>query len=343
MTTESIELFEQEIEPAEADNVCATAMTFTVPDGAAGRLDAWLATQDSGLSRARLQALIKEGLVTCGGMAVKANDKVRPGQVFDVIVPPPEPAVPVPENIPLNIVHEDGDLLVLDKPPGLVVHPAPGHAAGTLVNALLWHCRDLGGVGGVERPGIVHRLDKDTSGLLVVAKNDVAMAGLVRLFQEGDIVKEYMALVHGKPPKMSGTLSSLIGRHPSNRKKMAVVQKNGKQAVTHYAVERVLEEMGAALVRCRIETGRTHQIRVHMRSLGCPIAGDRIYGSLSADKRLPVVPQRQMLHAARLVFKHPLSSKEMVLEAPLPADFAAVLRGCDSTRIESTPELGIRS
>ncbi|MDD3546359.1 MAG: RluA family pseudouridine synthase [Kiritimatiellae bacterium] len=314
-----------------------TTLKFVVPEGAAGRLDAWLAALESGLSRARLQSLIKAGQVTCGGAAVKASDKIKAGQVFDVVVPPPEPAVPVPEEIPLSIIHEDGDLLVLDKPPGLVVHPAPGHAAGTLVNALLWHCRDLGGVGGVERPGIVHRLDKDTSGILVVAKNDAAMAGLVGLFQSGGIVKEYLALVHGAPPERSGTVRSLIGRHPQNRKKMAVVERNGKQAVTHYAVERVLG--GLSLVRCRIETGRTHQIRVHMRSLGCPIAGDGLYGSLSADKRLPAVPPRQMLHAARLAFKHPLSGEDLAFEAPLPADFGAVLRLMSENEIEPAARL----
>lgn len=313
----------EEIEEVDSDEACATILTFAVPDGAAGRLDAWLAAQESGFSRARLQALIKEGRVTCGGMAVKSNDRVKPGQVFDVTVPPPEPAAPVPENIPLEILYDDRDLLVLDKPPGLVVHPAPGHAAGTLVNALLWHCRDLGGVGGVERPGIVHRLDKDTSGLLVVAKNDAAMTGLVRLFQSGGIRKEYLALVHGVPSKPSGTVSSLIGRHPANRQKMAVVQRNGKQAVTHYAVERDLRL--ASLMRCRIETGRTHQIRVHMRSIGCPVAGDRLYGSPSADRLLPVVPARQMLHAARLAFAHPVTGDELIFEAPLPADFKVVL------------------
>ncbi|MDD4102201.1 MAG: RluA family pseudouridine synthase [Kiritimatiellae bacterium] len=313
-------------EPTDSDDVCGSVLMFTVPEGAAGRLDAWLSAQAAGLSRARLQALIKLGFVTCGGMAVKANDKLKIGQVFEVIVPPPEPAEPLPEEMPLCIVHEDSDLLVLDKPPGLVVHPAPGHAAGTLVNALLWHCRDLSGVGGVERPGIVHRLDKDTSGLMVVAKNDAAMAGLVRLFQSGGIVKEYLALVHGAPPKISGTVQSLIGRHPSNRKKMAVVHRNGKQAVTHYRVECSLRQV--SLVRCRIETGRTHQIRVHMLSLGCPIAGDALYGRTSADKLLPVVPCRQMLHAARLAFKHPLSGADMSFEAPLPVDFKTVLDDC---------------
>jgi 23S rRNA pseudouridine1911/1915/1917 synthase len=193
------------------------------------------------------------------------------------------------------------------------------------VNALLHHCHDLGGVGGVERPGIVHRLDKDTSGLMVVAKNDAAMAGLVRLFQTGGIAKEYLALVHGAPPKPCGTVSTLIGRHPAERKRMAVVTRNGKQAVTHYAVERKVGVL--TLMRCRIETGRTHQIRVHMQSLGCPVAGDAVYGRPAADRRLPHAPARQMLHAARLSFAHPVTGEALAFEAPLPADFAACLAG----------------
>lgn len=300
-----------------------TLLSFTVAEGVTGRLDAWLAAQAPELSRARIQALMKDGRVTCGGAAVKASAKPEQGQVIEIRVPAPVQAEPQPEDIPLDILYEDAALLVLNKPAGLVVHPAPGHADGTLVNALLHHCDDLGGVGGVERPGIVHRLDKDTSGLMMVAKSDAAMAGLVKLFQTGGITKEYLTLVHGAPPKASGTVSNLIGRHPVDRKRMAVVRCNGRQAVTHYAVERQFK--GAALVRCRIETGRTHQIRVHMQSLGCPVAGDALYGRSAADKRLPVVPARQMLHAARLAFAHPLTGAALTFDAPLPVDFAAVL------------------
>ncbi len=306
------------------DEASESVLTFAVPaEGAEGRLDAWLASQAAELSRARIQALIKEGRVTCDGAVVKATGKLKAGQVIEIAVPAPVPAEPVPEDIPLDILYEDGDCLVLNKPAGLVVHPAPGHATGTLVNALLHHCRDLGGVGGVERPGIVHRLDKDTSGLMVVAKNDAAMAGFVRLFQTGGITKEYLALVHGVPPKLSGTVSTMIGRHPAQRKKMAVVARNGKQAVTHYTVEKRLGDI--TLVRCRIETGRTHQIRVHMQSLGCPVAGDGVYGKSAADKRLPVVPARQMLHATRLSFAHPVTGAAMAFEAPLPPDFVACM------------------
>jgi len=314
---------ENRVDEALADEEEPGVLALTVPEGAEGRLDAWLASQVAELSRARIQALIKEGRVTSGGAAVKANAKPKVGQVIEISVPAPVAAVPLPEEIPLDILYEDSDCLVLNKPAGLVVHPAPGHASGTLVNALLHHCLDLGGVGGVERPGIVHRLDKETSGLMVVAKNDAAVAGFVRLFQTGGIVKEYVALVHGVPPKPSGTVRSLIGRHPEHRKKMAVVARNGKEAVTHYTVERRLGDI--TLVRCRIETGRTHQIRVHMQSLGCPVVGDALYGKSTADKRLPQRPTRQLLHAARLAFSHPVTGAPMAFTAPLPEDFLPFL------------------
>ncbi len=315
------EACEGEVEPEGTEP--GQQLRFVVPEGAQGRLDVWLAAQSSGLSRARIQALIRAGRVTCGGSAVQANARPKGGQVVEIVVPAPVSAVPEPEAIPLAVLHEDGDLLVLDKPAGLVVHPAPGHASGTLVNALLHHCRDLGGVGGVQRPGIVHRLDKDTSGLMVVAKNDAAMAGLVRLFQTASIAKEYLALVHGAPPRASGTVSTQIGRHPAQRQRMAVVARGGRAAVTHYVLERRLGAL--ALVRCRIETGRTHQIRVHMQALGCPVVGDAVYGRPAADRRLAPAPARQMLHAARLAFVHPVSGVALCFEAPLPADFAASL------------------
>ncbi len=316
MSVDATEILDDE-SLVEENGECV--LSLVVPDDAEGRLDAWLASQVKDFSRARLQALIKEGRVTCDGLVVKANAKPKAGHVIDIIVPAPVPAEPVPENIPLDILYEDGDCLVVNKPAGLVVHPAPGHVSGTLVNALLYHCRDLGGVGGVERPGIVHRLDKDTSGLMVVAKNDAALAGFVRLFQTGGIAKEYLTLVHGVPQKISGTVTTLIGRHPAQRKKMAVVARNGKQAVTHYMVERRLGDI--TLVRCRIETGRTHQIRVHMQSLGCPVVGDTVYGRSAADNRLPSFPTRQMLHAAHLTFTHPVTGAPMEFTAPLPEDF----------------------
>lgn len=255
---------------------------------------------------------------------VKANASIKAGQVFEIDVPPPQPAIPQPQAIPLDILYEDRDLLLLNKSAGMVVHPAPGHADGTLVNALLHHCRDLGGIGGVERPGIVHRLDKETSGLLVVAKNDTAMAGMVRLFQRGEIIKEYDALVHGAPPHDSGTVSGLIGRHPVHRKRMAVVRTNGRRAVTHYTLKQRLGQ-DISWVCCRIETGRTHRIRVHMQALGCPLVGDALYGRSAADRRLPQPPQRQMLHAAHLAFAHPISGVALDFHAPPPDDFMRVL------------------
>lgn len=320
-----------ERESAEAGGPLPRVLSVPVPADATGRTDVWLTAQLPEFSRARLQALIREGRVTCRGVAVKANASPQPGSVIEICLPAPVAAEPAPEAIPLDTVYEDRDCLVINKPAGLVVHPAPGHAAGTLVNALLHHCRDLVGVGGVQRPGIVHRLDKDTSGLMVVAKHDAAMAGLVRLFQTGEIRKEYLTLIHGTPPQVSGTLRTRIGRHPVHRKKMAVVETGGKEAVTHYTVEKRLG--GLSLVRCRIETGRTHQIRVHMLSLGCPVAGDALYGKSAEDKRLPHVPPRQLLHAARLAFAHPLTGVELDFAAPLPADFLPFLEESEGLRI----------
>ena len=290
---------------------------------AKGRLDLWLAKQCDELSRVRIQQLIKDGCITIAGRAVKATATPRAGDVVRVIIPAPLSAIPLPENIPLDVLYEDSDCIVINKPAGLVVHPAPGHPCGTLVNALLFHCKDLGGVGGVERPGIVHRLDKDTSGVMVAVKNDVAMAGFVKLFQTGGMDKEYLAIVHGRPLKEAGMLTGLIGRDPSNRKKMALVKMNGKDAVTYYKVEEPMES--TTLIHCRIETGRTHQIRVHMRSINCPVIGDQLYGRPMADKKLPHFPSRQMLHAHRLSFQHPVLKSKLSFEAPLPDDFSSFL------------------
>ena len=306
------------------DSIGARDLFFEVTaSNAKGRLDLWLAKQCDELSRARIQQLIKEGCVTIAGRSVKATATPRADDIVRVLIPAPISAVPLPENITLDLLYEDSDCIVINKSAGLVVHPAPGHPCGTLVNALLFHCKDLGGVGGVERPGIVHRLDKDTSGVMVVAKNDAAMAGFVKLFQAGGMNKEYLAIVHGRPLKDSGVVTGLIGRDPSNRKKMALVVMNGKDAVTHYRVEK---HMGSTtLIHCRIETGRTHQIRVHLRSIGSSVIGDQLYGRLSADKKLPHFPGRQMLHARRLSFKHPISKSELSFEAPLPEDFRSFL------------------
>ncbi|MBP5320093.1 MAG: RluA family pseudouridine synthase [Kiritimatiellae bacterium] len=311
---------DEEEELEELEEAGGEIRTVALPEGGIGeRLDLWLAERLPDLSRARLQALLKEGAVTLDGRPAKATARPKTAGTVRIVLPPPVPALPQPEEIPLEILYEDADCLVINKPAGLVVHPAPGHPTGTLVNALLFHCRDLRGIGGVERPGIVHRLDKDTSGLMVVAKSDAAMAGFVHLFQTGGIRKEYLAWVHGRPPHETGTVSTLIGRHPEHRQKMAVVTRNGKPAVTHYRIER--EAGPITLLRCRIETGRTHQIRVHTRYLGCPIVGDPVYGRPAADRLLDPVPTRQLLHAERLTFTHPLTHAPMTFTAPPPGDF----------------------
>ncbi|NLF22733.1 MAG: RluA family pseudouridine synthase [Lentisphaerae bacterium] len=287
------------------------------------RLDIWLARRCAPLSRSRLQALIESGHVTVDGCPAAPRTRIRLGQQVCVTVPLPAPAVPEPEPLPLDVVFEDADILVLDKPPGLVVHPAPGHEGGTLVNALLHHCDDLSGVGGVERPGIVHRLDRDTSGLLVVAKHDAALNALAAQFQEGRVSKVYLAIVHGCPVPPAGRIETTIGRHPVDRKRMAVDPPRGKRAVSHYAV---VEPLGAlTLLQVRIETGRTHQIRVHLAHLGLPIVGDPVYGSRSRDRNLAGCPPRQMLHAAELSFDHPTDGRRLAFRRPPPPDMAGVL------------------
>ena len=318
-----------------------TIHSFTVPESGIGRIDTWLAGRMEGFSRARVQGLVKAGMVALNGAPIRrAIEKTRPGDTLTVSVPPPVPAEPEPEDIPLDVLFEDGHLLVVNKPAGLVVHPAPGHFTGTLVNAVLHHCPGLSGIGGVARPGIVHRLDQDTSGVIVVAKTERAMASLVKAFAnhappgryrgahdtQPFVRKTYLALVHGVPHPLQGRVRNLIGRSPFDRKKMAVVERNGKIAVTDW---RTLETRkganGAAvsLVECAIETGRTHQIRVHMASLGFPIVGDVVYGRSAWDRKLAHFPERQMLHAARLELRHPATGRAMTFEAPLPDDFKA--------------------
>ena len=283
------------------------------------RLDRHILGTHPDFSRSRIEGLIKAGFVTVNGaVAEKAGMKVGDDDEVVVEIPPPVPAVPEPEDIPLSVIYEDDDMVVIDKAPGMVVHPAPGHFTGTLVNALLHHCPGLSGIGGVARPGIVHRLDRDTSGLMVVAKSQAAMDGLVRAFSSHrDVAKTYLALCHGRPRLDSGTLENLIGRHPVDRKRMAIVERGGKRAVTHW---RVLGPGagGVFAVECRIETGRTHQIRVHMASLGCPVIGDATYGKHALDKRLDPVPARQMLHAWKLSLVHPVKRERMDFVAPIP-------------------------
>ena len=292
------------------------------------RLDKALA-EASGLSRERVKALMGEGRITLSGQpAAQPSLKPAEGTPFRIEVPAAVPAKAEPQDIPLDIVYEDEHLLVLDKPAGLVVHPAAGNLDGTLVNALLHHCKgQLSGIGGVARPGIVHRIDKDTSGLLVVAKTDAAHEGLARQFADHSINRAYLAIVAGRVIPPSGTVTGAIARSNTNRKKMAIVEDGrGKHAVTHY---RTLEQFDdAALVECRLETGRTHQVRVHMASIGHPLLGDPVYGRTPARIR-PILKaldfRRQALHAAELGFIHPVSGKEMRFTSEPPADFQTVL------------------
>jgi 23S rRNA pseudouridine1911/1915/1917 synthase len=298
------------------------------PDEAGRRLDAWLAARRPELSRARWQDLIKDGHVLVNDAPRKANYAVRGGDAVAFEVPAARPTALAAEDIPLDVLYEDGDLLVINKPPGLVVHPAPGHDAGTLVNALLHRCKDLAGIGGERRPGIVHRLDRDTSGALVVAKNEAAMAHLAAQFKNRSVAKEYVALVQGAVARKSGRIATLIGRSPRDRKKMSARVTRGRDAVSNYEVVEQFES--AALVRVRIETGRTHQIRVHMAHLGHPVLGDEAYGRARTHDSIPSLP-RQMLHAERIAFRHPRTGVDLRIEAPWPEDFRTAVEALRSS------------
>lgn len=286
------------------------------------RLDQWLVHQLPELTRSRIQALAKQGLLTTaeGHPIAKLSIAPQPGAHYTLTLPPAEPVDIVAEEIPLNILYEDEAMIVINKPAGLVVHPACGHSHGTLVNALLFHCPDLKGIGGEKRPGIVHRLDMDTSGVIVVAKTALAHTRLVQTFSEHRLTKRYIAIVHDLPHPSQGTLDNLIGRSPYHRQKMAIVKTNGRRAITHWTVKQSLAD-NLTLVECEIETGRTHQIRVHLSSLGTPIVGDLLYGKPARDHRLPTPPLRQLLHAHTLDIPHPLTGEALHFEAPLPQDF----------------------
>jgi 23S rRNA pseudouridine1911/1915/1917 synthase len=286
------------------------------------RLDRALAAQVPALSRERLKVLTKAGALTRDGKAVRdPATKVKGDERFVLAVPAPEPAHNEPQEIPLPIIYEDEHLLVVDKPAGLVVHPAAGNRDGTLVNALLHHCGgSLSGIGGVARPGIVHRIDKDTSGLLVVAKHDKAHEGLARQFADHSIDRRYLAIVSGVPRQLEGSVDAPLARSPQNRKKIAIVPR-GKRAVTHWKRLELLDD--AALVECRLETGRTHQVRVHMASIGHPLVGDPVYGrGKSAHRKLlnQLDFKRQALHAAHLGFVHPVTKGRLSFDSALPSD-----------------------
>lgn len=284
------------------------------------RIDALLADNIEDLSRNAAQNLIAGGFVTLNGKPVKKNHKVTAGEVFEVVLPEIAEVPLTPQAIPLDIIYEDADLIVVNKPRGMVVHPAPGHDDGTLVNALMYHCgSSLSGIGGELRPGIVHRIDKDTSGLIIAAKNDFTHRGLSAQLSDHSLSREYEAIVHGSFKEYAGTVNRPIGRNEKDRKKMAVTEKNSRSAITHWQV--IDRYKGYTHIRCNLETGRTHQIRVHMASIGHPLLGDYTYGSPSPEKGL----EGQCLHAAKLRFTHPRTGEYIELESPLPEYFINVL------------------
>ena len=293
---------------------------FTVPETESGmRLDKWLAAEDTGLTRTALQNLIESGNIIVNGKPVQKNYKQRSGDRIEVNIPEPEPLRVDAENIPLDIVYEDSSLLVVNKPKGMVVHPAPGNYTGTLVNALLYHCGDsLSGINGIIRPGIVHRIDKNTSGLLIVAKNDTAHAGLSEQIKAHSFTREYEAVACGRFREEQGSIDAPIGRHHTDRKKMCVTDRNSKNAVTHY---RVIEQFDKyAHLRLRLETGRTHQIRVHLSYIGHPVLGDDVYG-----KPFKGI-DGQCLHAKKIGFVHPITGEYMEFDSELPDYFKEILR-----------------
>jgi len=293
---------------------------FIVPkEDARVRLDRFLARELPEHSRSRIQQLIRIGFVRLNGATTRPRQLLRTGDKIEVTEPPPEKIETRPEPIPLDVLFEDNDLIVINKPAGLVVHPGAGHREHTLVNALLSHCPTLSGIGGKERPGIVHRLDKDTSGCLVVAKNDATHRELSRQFAERIVEKIYLALVAGKLCKQTGVIEEKVGRHPAHRQRMSVASPRGRAAKTEYRVIRTGDK--ASLIECRLHSGRTHQVRVHLHHLGHPVLGDKVYASRLA-KDFP----RQMLHAWKLGFRHPGSGEWKNFEAPLPDDFATAMK-----------------
>jgi 23S rRNA pseudouridine1911/1915/1917 synthase len=336
---------EDEDFPGAGDTIRVTI----APHEAGDRVDTWLAQLWPDLSRSRIQGLIGAGKLSVNGAPVThAKDKPRAGATYELILPPPEPAAPQPEILPLTIVYEDADLIVIDKAAGMAMHPAPGSMRGTLVNALLAHCADsLSGIGGVARPGIVHRIDKDTTGLVVVAKNDATHRGLAALFAKHDIERVYYAVTRGAPKERTARIENRLVRSNEDRRKYVVARdpdtEAGKTAITQYwTIENFGQTAGAsigraaaALLECRLETGRTHQIRAHLAHLGCPLIGDPLYGKQrglkaegpnaeAADAAVRAFP-RQALHAAVLGFRHPISGEELRFESPLPADMAALI------------------
>jgi 23S rRNA pseudouridine1911/1915/1917 synthase len=296
------------------------------------RLDCFLAEALPELSRSQLKRLIDEGMVTLNAAAAKAGTKLKGGEEVAVTLPEPVPTETLSQDIPLTVLYEDSQLIVIDKPAGMVVHPAPGHSQDTLVNALLHHCQDLSGIGGELRPGIVHRLDKDTSGVMVATKTDAAHQHLARQFKDHSINRRYVALVHGLLPSTKGTVDKTIGRHPTQRKKMSTGSRHGRHAVTHWRVLQAYEEDRLSLVELRLETGRTHQIRVHLADLQHPVLADPVYGGNRLKtlkdpelRRLATSLGRQALHARLLGFVHPVSGEYLESSSAVPTDMHLII------------------
>lgn len=303
------------------EDLSETIKLIPAKEQAAVRLDKYLAEQLPDLSRSYIQKLILDGNVTVNQKHVKSNYKTSAGDIIEIAVPEPEEPDILPEDIPLNILYEDEDILVVNKPKGMVVHPAPGHYSGTLVNAVMYHCKgQLSGINGILRPGIVHRIDRDTTGSLLICKNDKAHRILAEQLKEHSITRKYHAIIYGNLKENTGTIVAAIGRHPTDRKKMSTKAPNGRRAVTHY---KVLERFGKfTYIECQLETGRTHQIRVHMASIGHPILGDDVYGPAKSSYKL----NGQTLHAKILGIRHPSSREYMEFDAPLPEYFENLLK-----------------
>ena len=292
--------------------------TYTISDEIGTRLDVFLAGQEDNPSRASIQKMITDGAITVNNEVKRANYKLKANDQITMVFEPPTEIEVKPENIPLDILYEDNDIIVINKARGMVVHPAAGVYSGTLVNALLYHCKDLSGINGVNRPGIVHRIDKETSGLLMVAKNDKAHKSLSEQLKEHSVTRRYVALVHGVIPHVHGKVNAPIGRDVNDRQKMAVTKNNSKEAITNFTVLERYDDM--SLIECRLETGRTHQIRVHMSYIGYPVYGDPKYGKKKDDQS-----HGQFLHAKKLGFIHPTTGEYLEFECPLPDYFQAKL------------------
>lgn len=301
------------------------------------RLDTFLSECLPEISRSQLKKLIDRGQITLNGAPTKASSKLKGGESIQVNLPEPAPIEAIPEDIPLQILYEDPDLIVIDKPAGMVVHPAAGHSSGTLVNALLYHCKDLAGIAGELRPGIVHRIDKDTSGVIVVTKNDHSHQHLAAQFKDHSINRRYLALVHGSPDQSSGTLDQPIGRHPTQRKKMSGKARNGKRAVTHWKILKQYNVNPLSLLELRLETGRTHQIRVHFSEINCPLVSDPLYGNRSRTIAMKDMELRQLidrlpgqaLHARKLGFIHPRSGKYLEFCSEIPETLQNIITYLD--------------